>query len=460
MLWRQGVLEFLLDSNQLEIHKKIKKSKSRKFVVNMARRTGKSYLLCVMALEAALKSPNQSIKYAAPTQRQVRRVIRPLFTQILETCPEDIRPQYHAQEGAYEFHNGSVITIAGIDAGQADALRGTDATLCICDEAGFTPARHLKDIVQSVMMPMLMLTGGKVIIASTPPKTPRHYFEDLYNECKSLRATIHRTVYDNPRLTVETINEFKKECGGEQSTEWKREYLAQFVVDETLMVFPEFNEDLQKQVIREWDRPPYFDAYVSMDPGIRDQTAILFGYWDFKQATLVIEDEVILQGIGQIRSDIIAEKLRGKEKTYWGDKLPLVRVCDGEMIMLNDLSFQHGIRFAQAEKDNKEAAVNFLRTELKAVKIAINPRCQNLIDQLACCVWAPNMDKFDRIPGLGHFDAVDALIYMLRAIRRNHNPYPATVYSHDSHFVPKPTPTFSMNTFAVKALFPTKKFGE
>ena len=40
-------------------------------------------------------------------------------------------------------------------------------------------------------------------------------------------------------------------------------------------------------------RPSHYDAYVGMDIGGSDLTAVVFGYYDYLNATLVIEDEVI-----------------------------------------------------------------------------------------------------------------------------------------------------------------------
>ena len=38
-------------------------------------------------------------------------------------------------------------------------------------------------------------------------------------------------------------------------------------------------------------RIAYFDSYVSIDPGFKDRTGILYGYWDFTAAKLIIQDE-------------------------------------------------------------------------------------------------------------------------------------------------------------------------
>ena len=83
-LWRKGCLRFKLDKNQKYVYDKFYKSKGRRFVVAMGRRTGKSFLLTVLCIEHALRKPKSIIKYGAPTQRQVTEILKPIAELILE----------------------------------------------------------------------------------------------------------------------------------------------------------------------------------------------------------------------------------------------------------------------------------------------------------------------------------------------------------------------------------------
>jgi hypothetical protein len=66
-LWRHGSLEHLLDSNQLDIYRRIMACTTLQFVIEASRKIGKSYLLAVIAFEAAIRSPGKRINYAAPS---------------------------------------------------------------------------------------------------------------------------------------------------------------------------------------------------------------------------------------------------------------------------------------------------------------------------------------------------------------------------------------------------------
>jgi hypothetical protein len=460
ILWRQGNLRFLLDTNQQGLYDAFYSTKSRRVVFNCGRRVGKSYLLCLLSIEHAIRLPGASIFYTAPTKDQCKRIIWKIFKKILIDCPQDISPVWLSQDRIFEFPNGSTISLGAMDSGRADSIRGSDAALAVVDEAGFSPSHYVTEMIEGVLRPMTLLTRGKIIIASTPAKTPRHAFEKYFNNAKLEGAAFHRTIYDNPRLSPEDIAEEIKAAGGEHTTYWKREYLAQHVIDEEIITFPEFDAEKQNELVQLVDKPPYYDAYTSIDLGIKDATGILFFYWDFKNARLVVEDEGLLQGIKEVRSDLIANLIKDKEKALWGDKQPYFRMSDsdlGSQLMINELDVHHGLRFVVSDKDSKEAAVNEMRLMLKNNQIIIHPRCTNLIAQIAGCVWDKGREKFDRIDGFYHFDLVDALLYGIRGIRRQHNPYPSERYNSSSQFFYSQPSEATANAKIFESIFGLKK---
>ena len=121
-LWRRGELSHQLHDVQKIMRTNILESKEKVYVVNSSRRLGKSYLLCLMALEYALKHPNAQIKYACDTQRAVKKIVTPIIRQILQSCPKFMRPRFNSHDGVFVFANGSEIHIAGASLDQADSL--------------------------------------------------------------------------------------------------------------------------------------------------------------------------------------------------------------------------------------------------------------------------------------------------------------------------------------------------
>lgn len=417
-LWRLGDLSWKLHGGQREMQRAFHASKGRKFVINCSRRFGKSYYLCAEAISTAIRNPDSQIKYAAPTQKQVRKIILPNIRRILNDCPQDLLPTWHAQESRYEFPNGSIIDVAGTEMQNIENLRGTEALLIIIDEAG--QCGDLNYAVRDVLMPMLLTTGGRMLLASTPPPTPRHPFEIYAQEAQKDKAYIHKTIYDNPMIDRKTLHEFMKESGGAQTTTWKREYLGEFIVDDEIIVLPEFKES-EAKVIQAHNRPDHFDCYVSLDPGYRDLTVALFGYYDFQQAKIIVEDEFVQD---KVRTDIVAEAIKQKELELWGDKKPLLRVCDADPILVRDLSDLHDLQFTITRRDEKQAQINELRMLIQTGAVKIHPRCKTLINHCRAAVWDKNKEVFARIGSFGHFDAIDALLYLVRNVRKHRNPFP------------------------------------
>ena len=430
MLWNMGCLDFLLDSNQIQLKQSYLEAKTKNIVWAASRRIGKSYTLCVLAIEKCLSKKNAEVKYLADTQKNVKNIIRPLMRELIASAPEHIRPIEKKAEGIWFFPStGSIIKILGCDGGRAESARGGNSDLCLIDEAGFVD--DLKYIVKSILKPTMLLTKGKLILASTPPKSPSHEFVIFMNQAILDSAFTRKTIFDNPRLTPQDIKETAEEdCGGMDTIDFKREYLAQVIVDEDSAIVPEFNEEIKKEIIREWKKPAYYNAYVSMDVGARDLTVVLFGYHDFKANKLIIEDEYVVTG-KEFTTDTLARAVKAKEKELFTNEFtmetqePHLRVSDNNLILINDLYRMHGLLFRATRKDDADAALNNMRILIAAKRIIINPRCKILISHLEGGVWDKSKTKFARSAlKFGHFDAIDSLKYMVRNVNFQASPFP------------------------------------
>lgn len=403
----------------MEIYQKIKSSKQRKFVINCSRRLGKSYLLCVIAMETAMQRPGAQVRFAAATAKALRKIIIPIFRQIISDCPPEIAPEFKSMDSLFQFENGAQIHLAGADKGNADNLRGTAADLCIVDEAGFIS--ELDYLVGDVLAPQLLYAkDGKIIIASTPPESPAHDFVRYLIESEINGACAQKTIFDNPFLTKKDIDIIADECGGYDTTRFKREYLAQVVTEETYAVIPEF-QDAEKDIVQEVPRPPMFHFYTVGDLGFKDATAFAIGYYNFEKAKIVIEDEIVLHAP---TSRTIAEAIKEKEKALYGVIPVYQRFADGDLITLGDISVEHGVTIGAVKKDVLEAQVNTLRMDVIKRNLIIHPRCKTIINHLKYGIWNKARTGFDRSGEFFHFDALAALIYFVRHVNRHVSPYP------------------------------------
>lgn len=429
ILWKKGNLAFKLDTNQVELVDSYKQAKGKIIVWACSRRLGKSRTLCVLAIETCLKKNNAIVKFLNPKMKDVKMIIRPLMRELIADCPDDIRPIEKSAMGVWYFPStGSQIQVAGCDNGRAESVRGSNADLCIIDEAAFVSS-DLEYIVNSILLPTTTTTSGKIILASTPPKSSTHEFVYFKNKAQIEESYVHKTIFDNPRLSKEDIDILAKAAGGYDSVNFRREYMAQFITDQTRAIVPEF-ANIKEKIIKSWIRPPFYHTYVAMDVGMKDLTVVLFAYYDFRARKLIIEDEFVING-QQFTTDALARAIREKESNAFQDPFtgevrdPFKRVSDNNLILIQDLYRLHGLYFIPTRKDDADAALNNMRILLNEERIIINPKCKTLILHLESGIWNKSMSSFDRSGDTGHFDAIDSLKYLVRNVEMELNPYPA-----------------------------------
>lgn len=438
LLWKKRVLKWQLHDVQKIMYNsivnandetgKIEGSDEEMHVLLCSRRLGKSFLLCLISAEQCLQNKNSIVKYICPKQKMVKTIIKPIMRTIFENAPEGMKPEFKTNDNLFEFPNGSQIQLAGTDNGNHENLRGGYSNIWIVDEAGFCD--ELDYVVNSVLSPTTDTTDGFGILASTPSKEPDHPFISEFVERFDMEGRLLKyTIDDNPMMTPEKIKKIEdRYVGGRTNPEFRREYLCEIIRDEEDVVIPEFNAAAEKDIVKEDKRPNFFDSYVGMDIGGKDFTVALFGYYDYLNNFVVIEDELVLKN--RQNSQAIAEGLKSKIELNWGEKPPYLMFADNNnQILLNDLQMYHGLNFITTRKDNKEAAINRVRLMINNRELVINPRCTTLIAHLKACTWvksktAVGYKKFARAADGSHYDAVDALIYLLRNVVYGKNPYP------------------------------------
>lgn len=420
--WRRNHLEFKLHAGQKVIDDAYRGVQAKLFVANCARRFGKTFWIACECIMVARGISNGRIKIASAFQKDVEEFIIPTFDLVMEDMPEEYRPKWNATKKKYRFSNGAEIQIIGLDK-NPNAGRGNYCDLYVFEEAAFI--KNLSYLYSSVVIPMTMFReGARVIMISTPPKSPDHDFKDFCIKARQENAYVELDIYKNPMVTPELIEEYKKECLTE--TDWLREYLCQFVTDSSSAIVPEM-KDYDFTLHKNADNYEFYHKYVAMDLGVRDLNVTLFGYYDFKRAKFCFEREHVMSG-----PEMTTPKLQGAietiENELWDGNEPYKRLADNNNpLLLLDLGSIHGMFFHSTSKDSLHAMVNNLRVWIAQGRIEIDESCKYLIDSLKYGVWNDTRTEFGRSKTLGHFDAVAAAMYMIRNIDEHTNPIPVTV---------------------------------
>jgi hypothetical protein len=430
-LWAKATLYWLLAEHQQVIHRKVWASIKNEDIdadaVNCDRQTGKTFTLMTVATEYCLRNPGAVIYYVGPESTQIKRAIKNALRVILKTCPVGMQPHINLPGGLITFPNTATIIIVGTDNQRADNQRGGLAHVIFVDEGGFMD--DLNYVYLSVLSPMCSSTGGTIIFSSTPPKTADHDYVTIFRDLQSKGLTTTLTIYDNKTKGWERrLEKAIREAGGTHTVSFRRERLCEFVVDDQLQIIHDWADKYEADLpIEEYYRR-HWHRYTALDLGTRDFSACIFAYYDFLNARLVVEDEVIENG-PTMTTNSLAKAIKDKEAALWpGLGAPYQRVSDNSLgTMLTQMGAQDGLYFQVTNKDTLEAMVNKVRVWVATGRIYVSPKCKHLIGCLRYGIWSSKHTgarEFARSGVYGHYDALAALVYMVRNVDEHENPLP------------------------------------
>lgn len=425
ILWHRNDLSYKFHAGQRVIDLAYRQVEAKLFVGNCSRRFGKTFWVVTECIRVARSKKRARVKVATAFLTDLEEFIIPAFESVLDDCPEKLKPRWKEAKKKYVFSNGSEIQLIGLDR-KPNGGRGNYCDLYVFDEAAYI--KNVSYIYSSVVIPMTMYReGARVIMISTPPKSPDHDFKDFCIKARRENAYVELDIHKNPMVTPEMIDEYHAECLTE--TDWEREYLCKFVTDQTLAIVPEVKD-------YDFSRGPlctnyaYLHKYVAMDLGVRDLNVTIFGYYDFLRAKLVIEREHVMSG-PEMTTPKLHSEISKIELDLWGvgdPKKPIEpykRVADNNNpLLLLDLGSIHNMFFHSTSKDELHAMVNNLRVWFAKKRIEIDPSCSFLIDSLKYGIWNEKRSEFARSKTLGHFDALAAMMYLVRNIDETTNPIP------------------------------------
>jgi len=211
------------------------RSKSDRLLLNCSRQSGKSTTAALLALHQAVHNPGL-ILLVSPTLRQSRE----LFAKVSGFLRQ-LKPRQRLTEDnklSFTLANGSRVVCLP---GSADNIRGFSApSLVIEDEAAF-----VDDALYVAVRPMLAVSGGRLILMSTPFGKRGHFYEAWISGENWKRIEI--TAKECPRISAEFLEREYTALG-----EWwfRQEYLCQFV-------------ETSDQVFRQKDIDAAFDADIA-----------------------------------------------------------------------------------------------------------------------------------------------------------------------------------------------------
>lgn len=215
------------------------RSASQRILVNCSRQTGKSTTTAALACHTAFYEPDSPILLLSPSLRQSGELFRKCL-EIYRTLDKPVPPEAETAL-RLELENGSrILSLPG----KEGTVRGiSKVKLLIIDEASRVPDELYKSV-----RPMLAVSGGKLVLMSTPFGT-RGFFHDAYrNRQKWDYYEVPAT--ECPRISPEFLEEEKENMG-----EWwfAQEYMCQFLDAQTAAFRSEDIERIVSREVEVWD---------------------------------------------------------------------------------------------------------------------------------------------------------------------------------------------------------------
>lgn len=458
--WQIGELSYKLRNHQkktrlegLKVH-----GTSLKWYLEANRRYGKSTLFLLMLTEDAIKHPGSEYGFFAPVKEGLKDYVGDFgmmdtpIGQVFSDCPDDLRPTLDATL-SLEFPNGSRILFRGSNNKQHRVRRGKAYRRVAIDEC--RDVDELQTLIDSVVIPSLFSVDGRLMMSSTPADADDHelktYRDDAERNGWLSKSNIYECGrYDPLDFPAARIEQWRKET--KDPIAWQREYECKWVKDPTKTVVPEWDDVHAIETAPRDEVFAFYHKYAALDSGVTDKTAGLLAYYDFRKATLVVESEFTLQD-SEVRTDRIAREFKAaeillgyqlKHKREEVQKLPVNervyrRVADNNnLILVNDLNALYDLDFFPTRKDELAAMINLTREWVKDGKIKVLRSCPELLGCLRNAVWDKKREKLAKSKVFGHFDALMALVYLVRNVDTVTNPVPKFFgKSYDTHAIPQ-----------------------
>lgn len=414
-LWRSGFLAWKCHSGQLEIYKKLRAldPSVQEALVFCARRFGKSTLGVIMALEDCLRNPDSQVRIIAPTIKQAIAIVEPIMRKITRDAPSGL---IHRIKSEYRWHVGSSseLIIGGFDSVNITRHLGQESVSIYLEESGASKPHDYEYAITEVLTPQLLHTRGRKIHLTTPPTQLDHpLITKTMEATKTKGAFFHYTLFQNPLLTEEQIEDAVRESGGAQTAAFKRNYLCELVKDEDSLVVPQFDPSMH--VFFENIHFPRQELSVVGDlGGVRDKTALFL--CSRHSGILFIHAELIYPALTESKRIFLDLSKKAKEMNV---RLTQPFYIDAPHAMTIDFWDNFKAVVNVPKKLKFDEMISKLRQVFYRQEIKIHHECKFLIQSLTYGNLTPNRGDFERTEAWGHCDAIAGLAYATWSVMVN-----------------------------------------
>lgn len=404
--WALGKLKYKLYPLQKVIYDKIRETDSMWTFLECGRGFSKSYLMTMMAIEDCIRGSEFPFAIIGPEIKQQTRIMTQTLAKIgVDAPPGMIRKR---RSDAEVEIGDNTLYIAGFNRDSIERLRGLRLGGVYLDEARNCDAEEFLYGLNDILIPTLAHANGRIIVGSSTPSALDHPLISYIAPAASKAGThFVYTIDDNPTLTQSQKETMIENMGGIESDAVQRELYCKRIRPKTRVVLPDFRNFWEDQSQVHLD---YGNWLVFGDTGgTRDKTWIGIGYYDHPTARLHVVDEEwfdvntpsgdVALGIG---------RLKGRLPVHVDDVSHKIDMAGQTIIDYREI---HKLSISAPVKLEFNQSINKLNMAFRSTRIAIHPRCKNL---LLCCEYGllnKLRNDFERSKLFGHCDPIAGLKY-------------------------------------------------
>jgi len=450
----RAAAEKILDSLFTQQRQVIEDPAQRKAAL-CPRRAGKSWCAIAYAFYVGLSKPGSTVTIVLLTLKHCRRIYWRTLQKFIYQY--GLKVHLHHTELRATFENGSVLYFNGAETrAEIEKLRGDSYDLVIIDECkSFSPA-ILNELMEEAVEPALDDRDGSLLLIGTPGNIlAGAFFEATHPQYRDqYEAPISRSYSDPdpwfeqndiepqwsrhqwgrqdneflPKLWQQALARKKRNKWADDNPIWLREYLGQWVADESIYVYDYASLVHSKRDTVTWKPAPTKENplglpeghewrfLLGIDYGFSDETALCVGAYSLTSEVLYHCWE---WKASHQTTDVLATKI-AQAQVLFGSFDAMVADTGGKQIS-EDLNKLYGTHIINAEKRDKNDYIELLNADFHRGYVKIMAG-SDLGREMECLQWDLADEKKEQLIRTGRLKEhyafpnhlCDAFLYLWR----------------------------------------------
>jgi len=340
--------------------------------VDAGKRFGKTKWLLLELIQKAHEKVGE-YWYVGPTYKQAKTTV---WKELMEMIPPIlIKGRPREGELKMSFKCGSNLFLKGSD--DPDSLRGPELDGVGLDERAY----QVEDVWSRIIRGQLTKRHGFAYFISSPNFRGRNHWTKFCKEAQRRQllgdkswAYWHFTIYDNPELSVDEIEDLKATV---PSYVWDLEFMAKTsnIAGQLYGEF-DFDRDVEEMKVGDgWKR------YRGLDHGLDHPESCVWGAVNLKDMFIYIYDEYCRPGCTISQNCDAIKQHTGSDVIEWTvvDPSTAKRDPNTKKTYMFEYSY-NGVPCIPGERSQR--GVDLLKMCLERGRVKVHPKCKTLIYQL------------------------------------------------------------------------------